>query len=98
MHELVNHVNGLPDDTVAQRVNAVMRDITAAEDIVDYSTHIAKTGRIHFIEINIVAGPNFRPQSIPELDRLRSRIWEAIGLPLEQAWLGIMFTADRRWI
>ncbi|MBL8418188.1 MAG: cation diffusion facilitator family transporter [Dechloromonas sp.] len=96
MREVLQITN--PDDAVAQRVNAVMRDIAAAEDIADYSTHIAKTGRIHFIEINIVAGPNFRPQSIPELDRLRSRIWEAIGLPLEQAWLGIMFTADRRWI
>ena len=86
-----------PDDEVAQRVNGVMKEIVAQDDIADYSTHIAKTGRIHFIEINIVVGPNFRPQSVPELDRLRSRIWEAIGLPMEQAWLGIMFTADPRW-
>jgi predicted Co/Zn/Cd cation transporter (cation efflux family) len=87
-----------PDDEVAQRVNAVMKEIVAQNDIADYSTHIAKTGRIHFIEINIVVGPGFRPQSVPELDQLRIRIWDAIGLPLEQAWLGIMFTADRRWI
>ena len=96
MREVLQITN--PDDVVARHVNAVMRDIAAVEDIADYSTHIAKTGRIHFIEINIVAGPNFRPQSVPELDRLRSRIWDAIGLPLEKAWLGIMFTADRRWI
>jgi predicted Co/Zn/Cd cation transporter (cation efflux family) len=86
-----------PDDEVAQRVNAVMRDIVAEDDIADYSTHIAKTGRIHFIEINIVVGPKFRAQSVPELDQLRSRIWDAIGLSLEKAWLAIIFTADPRW-
>ena len=86
-----------PDDEVAQRVSAVMRAIEAECDIASYSTHIAKTGRIHVIEINIVVGENFAPQSVPQLDALRARIWDAIGLPLEQAWLGIMFTADPRW-
>ena len=86
-----------PDDKVAQRVNTVMSTIVGENDIADYSTHIAKTGRIHFIEINIVVGPNFQPQGVPELDQLRSRIWEAIGLPLEDAWLSIIFTADPRW-
>jgi cation diffusion facilitator family transporter len=86
-----------PDDEVAQRVSAVMRAIEAECDIASYSTHIAKTGRIHVIEINIVVGENFAPQSVPQLDALRARIWDAIGLPLEQAWLGILFTADPRW-
>jgi len=86
-----------PDDAVAQRVNAVMRAIEAECDIASYSTHIAKTGRIHVIEINVIVGENFAPQTIPEIDALRARIWDAIGLPLEQAWLGILFTADPRW-
>jgi len=86
-----------PDDEVAQRVGAVMRKIAAEDDIVDYSTHIAKTGRIHFIEINIVVGPLFKAGSVPELDHMRERIWTAVDLPLEKAWLGILFTADPRW-
>ena len=86
-----------PDDDVAHRVNAAMRTIAAEDDIVDYSTHIAKTGRIHFIEINIVVGPQFKARSVPELDGVRERIWAAVGLPLEKAWLGILFTADPRW-
>jgi predicted Co/Zn/Cd cation transporter (cation efflux family) len=49
------------------------------------------------VEINIVVGEQFELRSVPELDTLRSRIWDAIGLPLEQAWLGIMFTAEERW-
>jgi cation diffusion facilitator family transporter len=86
-----------PDDEVAQRVSAVMREISAEHDIADFSTHIAKTGRIHVIEINILVGEDFALTTVPELDTLRARIWTAIGLPLEQAWLGIMFTADKRW-
>jgi len=39
----------------------------------------------------------FKPQGVPELDVLRERIWAVIGLPMEQAWLGILFTADPRW-
>jgi len=86
-----------PDDEVAQRVNDVMRTIATEEDIVEYATHIAKTGRIHFIEINIVVGPGFRARGVPELDQVRDRIWAAVGLPMEKAWLGILFTADPRW-
>lgn len=86
-----------PDDEVARRVQAAMRQIQEQYDIAGCSTHIAKTGRIHVVEINILVGEAFELRSVPELDSLRSRIWEAIGLPLEQAWLGIMFTADRRW-
>jgi cation diffusion facilitator family transporter len=86
-----------PDDEVSRRVKAVMDVIAAEHDIARYSTHIAKTGRLHVIEINILVGEDFAPQSVPQLDALRARIWDAIGLPLEQAWLGIMFTADKRW-
>ncbi len=86
-----------PDDEVARRVETVMRQIADEYDIAHYSTHIAKTGRIHVVEINVLVGENFMPETIPEIDALRARIWDAIGLPLEQAWLGIMFTADPRW-
>lgn len=86
-----------PDDQIVQRVEAVMREIADKHDITRYSVHVAKTGRIHFIEINVLVGPAFKPQGVPELDALRERIWAVIGLPLEQVWLGILFTADSRW-
>jgi len=86
-----------PDNEIVQRVEEVMQQIRAEHDIAEYSAHIAKTGRIHFIEINLVVGPDFKPRGVPELDELRARIWDVIGLPLEQAWLSILFTADPRW-
>ena len=55
-----------PDNEIVHRVEAVMQKIRAEHDIAEYSTHIAKTGRIHFIEINMVVGPE-----LPLADRLR---------------------------
>jgi predicted Co/Zn/Cd cation transporter (cation efflux family) len=95
MREVLRMAN--PDDEVSQRVQAAMRVAAQQYDIATYSTHIAKTGRIYVVEINIVVGEEFELRSVPELDTLRGRIWDAIGLPLEQAWLGILFTADPRW-
>ena len=60
--------------------------------------HIARSGRTVFIEIDLVVGPNFALQTVVEQDRLRRRIWEAIGLPLDRAWLSIALTADPRWV
>jgi predicted Co/Zn/Cd cation transporter (cation efflux family) len=84
-----------PDDEVAQRLQKVMREVEAQHDIASCSTHIAKTGRIHVVEIDIVVGESSELRSVQELDTLR--ICDAIGLPIEQAWLGILFTADERW-
>jgi cation diffusion facilitator family transporter len=85
-------------DDVTLRVAEVMRKIDSEYDLADYTTHIAKTGRIYVIEINIMVGADFKPQGVPELDALRARIWSEIGMPLDEAWLGIMFTANPRWL
>jgi predicted Co/Zn/Cd cation transporter (cation efflux family) len=86
-----------PDDEVAQRINEAMRKIAADDDIVDDSTHVAKSERIHCIEINIVVGSQFKTRSVPELDPVLDRIWRAVGQPPDKAWPGILFTADPRW-
>jgi hypothetical protein len=31
-------------------------------------------------------------------ERLRERIWRALELPLDEAWLSICPTADPRWV
>jgi len=87
-----------PEDEVTLRVAQVMSKIENEYDIADFSTHIVKTGRIYVIEINIMVGPDFKLKGVPELDALRTRIWSEIGLPLDDAWLGISFTAHARWL
>ena len=51
----------------------------------------------HLLEINRVVWPDCKSGSVAQLDKPHARIWEGIGFPLEQAWLSILFTADRRW-
>jgi cation diffusion facilitator family transporter len=85
------------DEVLIGRVESVIGDIRTEHDILSHGSHIVKIGRMHFIEINLVVGPDFAPQSVPELDRLRARIWAAIDRPIDEAWLSICFTADPLW-
>jgi cation diffusion facilitator family transporter len=85
-------------DEVSQRLAAVLKELKAEHDIVSCTPHVVKTGRTYFVEVDIVVGPNFEAQTIAGQDRLRERIWQAIGKPLNEAWLSIAFTMDRRWV
>jgi cation diffusion facilitator family transporter len=85
-------------DEVARRLETVMETVRAEHDIVRYVHHVVKTGRTRFIELDIVVGPNFTLQTVAEQDRLRERIWRALGLSLDEAWLSICLTGDPRWV
>jgi predicted Co/Zn/Cd cation transporter (cation efflux family) len=86
------------DDAVTRRLEAVLEAVRAEHDIVRYVHHVLKTGRTRFIEVDIVVGPNFSLQTVAQQDRLRERIWRALELPLEDAWLSICLTEDPRWV
>jgi cation diffusion facilitator family transporter len=85
------------EDEVARRLEAVMEAVRGEHDIARYVHHVVKTGRTRFIEVDIVVGPNFALQTVAEQDRLRERIWRAIDMPLDNAWLSICLTGDPRW-
>ena len=86
------------DDEVARRIDAVMAQIAAEHDVIRYVPHVVKNGRTYFIEIDIVVGPAFALQTVPQQDTLRARIWDAIGQPRDAAWLSVALTADPRWV
>jgi cation diffusion facilitator family transporter len=85
------------DEAIVARVEAAMEQVRREHDVASHSAHVAKVGRSHWIELNVVVGPRFGPQTIAAQDELRGRIWSAIGLPIDAAWLTIHFTADPRW-
>jgi cation diffusion facilitator family transporter len=85
------------DDAITARVEAAMRAIRKEHDIHSHTTHVAKIGRSHLVEVNIVVGPRFGLQTVAEQDGLRQRIWSAVERPIDAAWLTINFTADPRW-
>jgi cation diffusion facilitator family transporter len=86
------------DDALIQRVEAVLEQVKTEHDVVRTVHHIARSGRTVFVEIDLVVGPTFALQTVAAQDRLRRRIWDAVGLPLEQAWLSISLTEDPRWV
>ena len=86
------------DDAVTRRLETVMETVRAEHDIARYVHHVVKTGRTRFIEVDIVVGPNFTLQTIAEQDRLRERIWRALDMPFDNAWLSICLTGDPRWV
>jgi len=86
------------EDEAARRLEAVMEAIRREHDILRYVHHVVKSGRTRFIELDIVVGANFALQTIAEQDRLRERIWRAMGMPLDEAWLSICLTGDPRWV
>ena len=85
------------DDAITRRVEAAMRVIRSEHDIRSHTTHVAKVGRSHLVEVNIVVGPRFELQTVEGQDGLRQRIWSAVDRPIDAAWLTINFTADPRW-
>ena len=85
------------DSELARRVATVLQGVAAEHDVASHTTHFAKVGRSSFIEVNIVAGPRFSLQTVAQQDQLRERIWNALGLPPDRAWLSIIVTADPRW-
>ena len=85
------------DRELAARVEAVMAEVAAEHDVASHTTHVAKVGRSSFIEVNIVAGPRFGLQTVPQQDGLRARIWQSLDLAPDRAWLSVIVTADPRW-
>jgi cation diffusion facilitator family transporter len=86
-----------PDDGLLARVDQVLAELRAEHDIVLAKHHVVRTGRLVFIEIDLVVGPAFKCQTIAGLDGLRERIRSGIGVTLDEAWLTVCFTADPRW-
>jgi cation diffusion facilitator family transporter len=86
-----------PDDELVRRVEQVLAALRAEHDIVRATHHVVRTGRVVFVEIDLVVGPGFRLQRVAQQDQLREHIRAAIGLSLDEAWLTVSFTEDARW-
>jgi len=85
------------EEVLVMRVNDALEKIRKEEAVLSYSSHILKMGRTYFVEVNIVVGPDFSLQTVPEQDMLREKIWQACDKPLDELWLSVCITAEKRW-
>jgi predicted Co/Zn/Cd cation transporter (cation efflux family) len=80
-----------------QQVHAVMKQLVAERGFIDYSSHVAKIGRTHFVEIHILVTPQSRMDTATA-DGIRRDIAARLDASWPQFWLTIDFTADRAWL
>lgn len=86
------------EEILVERVTAALEHLKKEDDVVSYSSHILKVGRTYFVEVNILVGPEFSFQSIARQDELREIIWKNCGKSLDDLWLSLCVTADKRWL
>lgn len=87
-----------PDDALMQRLEALTRSIGAEPGVRRVIHHAVKSGRIYFIEVDIVVGEGFALQTVAQQDTLRTRIWQALQVSDDDAWLSVCITTDPRWV
>jgi len=79
------------------RVREVMTDVIQRNGMVGYKSYVAKTGRMHLVEIHVLVPAGF-VSDIHAYDQIRQEISDGLGpaIRLEQ-WLSISFTARADW-
>jgi cation diffusion facilitator family transporter len=84
-------------DTLDAHVHAVMRAFVAERGFLDFTSHVAKIGRMRFVEIHILTDPDTVIGTIGDVDALRDEIAERLDARGSEFWLTIDFTADPAW-
>ena len=87
-----------PHDALVRRAERVIEDVRAVRGVTRVIHHIVKSGRMYFIEIDVVVGPDFALQTVAEQDTLRERVWSGLGMSFDDAWLTLSITTDSRWV
>lgn len=86
-------------NAIDREVHAAMAPVMQRAGLLEYSSHVAKSGRGHFIEIHIVTTPEFAAErGVAELDEVREAIATGLSIPAEHRWFTVAFTADTRWL
>jgi len=84
-------------DTLDARVQTVMTQFIAEHGYLGFTSHVAKMGRMRFVEIHILTHPDTVIGTIGSVDALRDEIAERLNARGSEFWLTIDFTADPAW-
>jgi len=88
-----------PDDLDGQVHAAMVPVMEQWEGLLEYNSHVVKSGRGRFIEIHIMTRPDFGTTGgVAMMDDIREQIASALPIPAERRWFTVAFTADERWV
>ncbi|ALM52101.1 cation diffusion facilitator family transporter [Halomonas huangheensis] len=83
---------------VDREVQAAMEGVMQRDGVLYYYSHVAKSGRGHFIEIHIVTCPDFSAgRGVIEMDEIREEISSRLSIPPQRRWFTVAFTSEERW-
>jgi predicted Co/Zn/Cd cation transporter (cation efflux family) len=80
-----------------KKVHAIMDSLVKEQGFVDYTSYIAKVGRVRFVEIHVLVPPD-SSLNMASADAMRRDIAARLDANLPSYWLTIDFTADRAWL
>ncbi len=84
-------------DALDARVQSVMQAFVAEHGYLGFTSHVAKMGRMRFVEIHILTHEDTMIGSIGRVDALRDEIATRLDARGSEFWLTIDFTADPAW-
>ncbi|GAA5512924.1 hypothetical protein Dcar01_01648 [Deinococcus carri] len=79
------------------QVREVLTRLGQRHGFQDYRSYVAKSGRVRYIDINIITPPDFGRQGVAGLDQIREEIRHDLEEADTQLWLTVSFTADPKW-
>lgn len=85
-----------PDD-LDRRVQQVMQAFVAERGYAGFTSHVAKMGRMRFIEIHVLTDPSTPLGTVGGVDAMRDEIAVRLDARGSTFWLTIDFTADPAW-
>jgi predicted Co/Zn/Cd cation transporter (cation efflux family) len=86
-----------PND-LDQRVRSVLDSLMRERGFLRYSSHVARVGRVRFIEIHILVPPDFRVETVQAVDDMRREVADRLEASWPETWLTVDLTADPEWI
>jgi len=96
--QALREVLQLAPDALDQRVRAVMKAMVHERNYLDFTSYVAKMGRMRFIDIHILVDPSRPLGTMESIDEVRSQIAHRLGSDIRVEWLTIVFTGKREWM
>jgi cation diffusion facilitator family transporter len=96
--QALREVLQLAPDALDQRVRDVMKSMVQERGYLEFTSYVAKIGRMRFIDIHILVESSRPLGDMGDVDEVRSEIARRIGSDIRVEWLTIVFTGRREWL